>query len=86
MATTLITGATGFIGSHLARAVAARGDQVRVMTRRSSDVSALEGLEYERAIGRLLLIDGLRRSEVAERLKVSRATISVARATGQYWP
>ena len=34
--------------------------------------------ERQRAIGRLLLVDGLRRSEVAERLHVRRATISVA--------
>jgi hypothetical protein len=32
----------------------------------------------QRVIGRLLLVDGLRRAEVAERLGVSRATISVA--------
>jgi DNA-binding CsgD family transcriptional regulator len=32
----------------------------------------------QREIGRLLLVDGLRRAEVAERLDVSRATISVA--------
>ncbi len=32
----------------------------------------------QRTIGRLLLVEGLRRSEVAERLHVSRATISVA--------
>jgi dihydroflavonol-4-reductase len=51
MSTTLLTGATGFIGSHLARALADRGDQLRVLTRRSSDVSALDGLEFERAIG-----------------------------------
>ncbi len=51
MSTTLLTGGTGFIGSHLARALVARGDQVRVLTRRSSDLSALEGLEFERAIG-----------------------------------
>jgi dihydroflavonol-4-reductase len=51
MSTTLLTGATGFIGSHLARALVDRGDQLRVLTRRSSDLSALEGLEFERAIG-----------------------------------
>ena len=51
MATTLITGATGFIGSHLARALANRGDSLRVLTRRNSDLSALDGLEFERAIG-----------------------------------
>ena len=32
----------------------------------------------QRVIGRLLLVDGLRRSEAAERLNVRRATISVA--------
>jgi hypothetical protein len=32
----------------------------------------------QRAVGRLVLVDGLRRSEAAERLNVSRATISVA--------
>ena len=32
----------------------------------------------QRVIGQLLLVEGLRRSEVAERLRVSRATISVA--------
>jgi len=51
MSTTLVTGATGFIGSHLARALADRGDNLRVLTRRSSDLSALDGLEFERAIG-----------------------------------
>lgn len=51
MSTTLITGATGFIGSHLARALAERGDNLRILTRRSSDLAALDGLEYERAIG-----------------------------------
>jgi hypothetical protein len=32
----------------------------------------------QRVVGQLLLVEGLRRSEVAERLRVSRATISVA--------
>jgi DNA-binding CsgD family transcriptional regulator len=34
--------------------------------------------ERQRAIGRLLLVDGLRQSEAAARLGVSRATVSVA--------
>ena len=34
--------------------------------------------DRQREIGRLILIDGLRRAEAAERLRVSRATISVA--------
>ena len=50
---TLVTGATGFLGSHVARALAGRGDNVRVLVRPSSDLRALEGLEMERATGDL---------------------------------
>jgi dihydroflavonol-4-reductase len=31
---TLVTGATGFLGSHVARALAGRGENVRVLVRR----------------------------------------------------
>lgn len=47
MPKTLLTGGTGFIGSHLARRLVARGDDLRVTVRPHSDLSALEGLEYE---------------------------------------
>jgi dihydroflavonol-4-reductase len=47
MAKTLITGATGFVGSHVARALVARGDDVRVTVRASSSRAALEGLDVE---------------------------------------
>src|SRR5450755_2351430 len=48
---TLVTGATGFLGSHVARALAGRGEDVRVLVRPSSDVRALEGLAAERFAG-----------------------------------
>jgi dihydroflavonol-4-reductase len=48
---TLVTGATGFLGSHVARQLAARGDQVRVLVRPSSDTRALDGLDAERFTG-----------------------------------
>ena len=51
MTKTLLTGASGFIGSHLAKALAARGDDLRVLARRSSDLGGLEGIEYERVTG-----------------------------------
>ena len=50
---TLVTGATGFLGSHVARALAGRGENVRVLVRPSSDLRALEGLEAERFAGDL---------------------------------
>jgi dihydroflavonol-4-reductase len=50
---TLVTGATGFLGSHVARALAGRGDDVRVLVRASSDLRALDGIEAERCTGDL---------------------------------
>ncbi|MHB8880336.1 MAG: NAD-dependent epimerase/dehydratase family protein [Thermodesulfovibrionales bacterium] len=41
----LVTGATGFIGSHLAEALAARGYDVTVLTRKTSRTGWLEGLK-----------------------------------------
>ena len=66
--TTLLTGASGFLGSHLARALAERGDELRVFARRGSDLTPIEGLEYERAIG-----------DVTDRRAVRRAMEGVER-------
>ena len=51
--TTLVTGATGFLGSHVARLLAERGEVVRVLARPSSDRRALAGLNAEVAAGDL---------------------------------
>lgn len=51
MAKTLVTGGSGFIGSHLARALAERGDELRLLARRRSDLTHLSELEFERATG-----------------------------------
>jgi dihydroflavonol-4-reductase len=50
---TLVTGATGFLGSHVARALAGRGENVRVLVRPSSDLRTLDGLDAERFQGDL---------------------------------
>ncbi|WP_439620662.1 NAD-dependent epimerase/dehydratase family protein [Gemmata sp.] len=42
--TVLVTGATGFVGSHVAEALVARGDTVRVLARPGADTAALERL------------------------------------------
>lgn len=51
--TTLVTGATGFLGSHVARQLVAAGDSVRVLVRRASNLQALEGVGAERLEGDL---------------------------------
>lgn len=50
---TLITGATGFVGSAVARALLARGHRVRALARPNSDRRNLQGLPVEIAEGDL---------------------------------
>lgn len=47
----LVTGATGFIGSHLAERLAREDRQVRCLVRKSSNRRWLEGLEIETVVG-----------------------------------
>jgi dihydroflavonol-4-reductase len=56
----LVTGGTGFVGSHVARALVAAGHTVRVLHRASSRLDALEGVDYESALGDILDADALR--------------------------
>src|SRR3954454_1107607 len=51
MPTTLVTGATGFVGSHVARALVARGDDVRVTVRATSRLELLKGLDVPTVVG-----------------------------------
>jgi dihydroflavonol-4-reductase len=44
---TLLTGGTGLVGSHIARALSRRGDDLRLTVRESSRLDNLDGLEYE---------------------------------------
>jgi len=62
MAKTLLTGATGFIGSHLAHALNERGDDLRVTVRHGADTRPIDDLDVERV-----------RCDVLDRRSVRRA-------------
>lgn len=57
--TVLVTGATGFLGSAVARALIAAGDRVKVMARPNSDRRNLAGIDVEIVSGDLSLPESL---------------------------
>ncbi|MBI1274016.1 MAG: NAD-dependent epimerase/dehydratase family protein [Alphaproteobacteria bacterium] len=59
---TLVTGATGFIGAAVTRALLAAGHRVRILTRPDNDRRNLAGLDIEIAEGNLLDHDSLTRA------------------------
>jgi len=58
----LVTGATGFIGTSVVRALLSRGHSVRALARPGSDSANLAGLEVERAPGDVRDLASVRRA------------------------
>ncbi len=58
--TVLVLGASGFLGSHVTRALVQDGQNVRVLLRKSSSTKAIDDLDVERCYGGLFDDDALR--------------------------
>jgi dihydroflavonol-4-reductase len=56
-----VTGATGFVGSHVARVLCQQGAELRLLIRPTSRTENLEGLRAERVSGDLCDADALRK-------------------------
>lgn len=57
---TLVTGATGFLGSHITKKLVERGDKVRILLRKTSNTINIDGLDVERAYGDVTDIQSVR--------------------------
>ena len=55
-----VTGATGFVGHHVARALAAEGADLRLLVRKTSNLKNLEGIRAETHVGDLGEPDSLK--------------------------
>jgi dihydroflavonol-4-reductase len=55
-----LTGSTGFVGSHVARVYAAGGAELRLLTRATSKLAAIEGLAADVVVGDLREPESLR--------------------------
>jgi dihydroflavonol-4-reductase len=73
---TLVTGATGFIGSQLTRLLVERGDEIRAAVRAESDLSVLEGLGVS-----TVRVDILERRSVRRAMRDVRRVFHVAGTT-----
>jgi nucleoside-diphosphate-sugar epimerase len=64
----LVTGANGFVGATLCRKLGERGDEVRGLVRKTSDLTLLEGIPVQRIVGSLDDLNSLEKAVEGVRL------------------
>ncbi|HWO73793.1 MAG TPA: SDR family NAD(P)-dependent oxidoreductase [Dehalococcoidia bacterium] len=79
----LVTGATGFLGSHVAERLVQQGAQVRVLTRGRSRLTYLDGLEAERVEGDLRDHESLARAVQGVDIVVHAAGLTMGAALSE---
>lgn len=60
--TTLVTGATGFLGSHVARKLVQKGEKVKILLRKSSKTQNIDDIKAERVYGDVMDVDSVRKA------------------------
>lgn len=82
--TALITGATGFVGTHLTERLLSEGWRVRALVRRTSDVRSLRRLGVEQVGGDLDDLDAIRRAASGTDAVFHLAAVTFARSEAEY--
>ncbi|HEX6371535.1 MAG TPA: NAD-dependent epimerase/dehydratase family protein [Longimicrobium sp.] len=82
--TALITGATGFVGGHLVRRLAAAGWKVRALVRATSDTRLLDEVGAERVVGDLDAVDAIRDAADGADTVFHLAALTIARGEAPF--
>lgn len=82
--TVLLTGATGFVGSHAAEAFAAHGARIRALVRATSDTARLQELGAAVIAGALTDASAVRRAAEGADVVVHMAALTRARTAAEY--
>jgi len=85
MAKVLVTGASGFIGLHLASALVARGDEVTCLIRKTSQVDALNRLGSRLVYGDITEPEGLPAAVAGQEVVYHLAGLTLALTTRQFF-
>ncbi|NLF07179.1 MAG: NAD-dependent epimerase/dehydratase family protein, partial [Pirellulaceae bacterium] len=85
MAKVLVTGASGFVGTHLVEALAERGDEVTCLVRKSSRLGTLRRLKFQLVYGDVTDRDSLAPAVAGRQIVYHIAGCTQALRPSQYY-